>query len=244
MDLENKTTETFHLFPKLPFELREQIWLFSIFPRILDFYHVPSEKPRYEVNGRYPALLWTCSESRRVGLKHYIQASVTTQWNLWYNHQSVQSVTINYWINLPVDFIALPHQLVFEMGGDRVSTLHSAQYRNVLVPGNQLHDFLVFLRMNNFAYSEGLLPPSQQVPNIYVLDYVWLGSDKMYVEDGFLDALEETDNQDHYYGRSFEQLLEEFPDESANIKFLIPLVDVEGTDAYGFEKIYDAKEGE
>ncbi|KAG4415972.1 hypothetical protein IFR04_010922 [Cadophora malorum] len=78
-------TPTFHLFPNLPLELRNQIWTLSLPPpRLIP---LQTEKGTIHISGRHPnipflhvwcttrrpvpSLLHTCRESRIIGLKHY-----------------------------------------------------------------------------------------------------------------------------------------------------------------------------
>jgi hypothetical protein len=73
----NRSGRVFTKFPKLPPELREQIWkehCGDYEPRVVDLWLKESSTEGnliYGTHCRAPALLHTSSEARRIGLQHY-----------------------------------------------------------------------------------------------------------------------------------------------------------------------------
>ncbi|CAG8959350.1 hypothetical protein HYFRA_00013121 [Hymenoscyphus fraxineus] len=71
---EDDVPRHFHLFSKLPIELRFDIWELSIKPRMISIYRlktIPIPSPPRARRHRVPAILQATRESRTVGLKHY-----------------------------------------------------------------------------------------------------------------------------------------------------------------------------
>lgn len=64
----------FHLFPKLPAEIRRQIWLHTLSPRTLRLWFW--DYVRADRKHRIPALLQTCYESRKLAKEWYTQVVV------------------------------------------------------------------------------------------------------------------------------------------------------------------------
>ncbi|KAH9213921.1 hypothetical protein DL95DRAFT_390050, partial [Leptodontidium sp. 2 PMI_412] len=76
--------DTFHPFPRLPLEIRDEIWSLSLpAPRLI---HVQTERGEIRPPGRQPnqpfahvwaqklpvpSILHVCNDARAVGLKHY-----------------------------------------------------------------------------------------------------------------------------------------------------------------------------
>ncbi|TGO52133.1 hypothetical protein BCON_0147g00200 [Botryotinia convoluta] len=59
----------FHLFPKLPFELRKRIWWYSLpGARVIEFYCVEG---KYWMEEEQPIALYVCQESRKTALNVY-----------------------------------------------------------------------------------------------------------------------------------------------------------------------------
>ncbi|KAH6705254.1 hypothetical protein BKA61DRAFT_680008 [Leptodontidium sp. MPI-SDFR-AT-0119] len=63
--------QTFSLFPRLPFEIRLDIWHLAIIPRVVNITPLlnPHEYPRQQEN---PLLLQVCHKSRTAALKRYV----------------------------------------------------------------------------------------------------------------------------------------------------------------------------
>jgi hypothetical protein len=71
---------TFHLFPQLPLELREQIWKDTVEPRTVDVRRIRKETQRYGQlisSTPIPAILQSCREARNLGLYERVFCEVT-----------------------------------------------------------------------------------------------------------------------------------------------------------------------
>ncbi|CAN9132517.1 unnamed protein product [Alternaria alternata] len=71
---------TFHPFPRLPLELREQIWKDTVEPRIVDVRRVRKGTERYGQlisSTPIPAILQSCREARNLGLYERVFFEVT-----------------------------------------------------------------------------------------------------------------------------------------------------------------------
>lgn len=99
------TTETFHPFPRLPWELRAMVWEFTIEPRQVDirvvFRQVQGKSRKTLLSrARVPAILHVCQQSRYLGL--YKQAFIDLP------HQRVPDIQPKYfWINWNHDTLVI-----------------------------------------------------------------------------------------------------------------------------------------
>ncbi|KAK4233498.1 hypothetical protein C8A03DRAFT_47975 [Achaetomium macrosporum] len=92
---------TFHPFPRLPFELRAQIWEMSVEPRTVEVRIVYGnrhlqEGPRLLTFTPVPAILQTCREARSLGL--YQRAFTELPINLARRY---------VWVNFEIDIISI-----------------------------------------------------------------------------------------------------------------------------------------
>ncbi|KAI2638765.1 hypothetical protein GGS26DRAFT_602408 [Hypomontagnella submonticulosa] len=97
---------TFHPFPRLPTELRAQIWALTVKPRIVEVRVVPGNPS--EVRGLVsstpmPAILQTCQEARSLGLYIQMFSEVTAT-----KVNAAASAESRYvWLNLDIDMVSI-----------------------------------------------------------------------------------------------------------------------------------------
>ncbi|KAL7917947.1 hypothetical protein ACQKWADRAFT_265977 [Trichoderma austrokoningii] len=99
---------TFHPFPRLPFEIRSQIWAMAVYPRLVHLRTSPKSGPSPRV-GHYFAskipqaeLMHVCRESRQ--LAPYQKTFFTTL--------PGDSEARYIWVNFDEDMICLPHKIM------------------------------------------------------------------------------------------------------------------------------------
>lgn len=118
---------TFHRFLQLPFELRLEIWNYSLCPRAITFEPASSgPKLRFKPT---PSILHVCSESRAFGLKHYTR---------YESDPEHQSLTPSFYFDAAIDLLYIePGNLHFIYAEDAECEVPSALkpiLRHVLIP--------------------------------------------------------------------------------------------------------------
>ncbi|KAF4633960.1 hypothetical protein G7Y89_g4151 [Cudoniella acicularis] len=73
------TLSTFHLFTKLPIELRLKIYNLAIKPRIFHFNHTAAKRSKLRTDDFIPPLLHVCQESRTELIKHYESVAINNR---------------------------------------------------------------------------------------------------------------------------------------------------------------------
>lgn len=96
---------TFHPFPRLPFELRAQIWEATVEPRTVEvFIRYKDEIPRLVSTTPVPAPLQTCREARNLKLYRQEFSELLLQDQPEYKG----AVERRYvWLNLDIDTISI-----------------------------------------------------------------------------------------------------------------------------------------
>ncbi|KAI1209373.1 uncharacterized protein F4807DRAFT_91646 [Annulohypoxylon truncatum] len=106
---------TFHPFPRLPTELRECIWAFTIEPRVVEVrvvdIRVASDSwariPKLVSPTPVPAILQTCQEARNMGLYKRAFSELTATATKAHAAAGAGAESRYVWLNLDIDMVSI-----------------------------------------------------------------------------------------------------------------------------------------